>query len=219
MKKKFLALALTAVMALSLAACGGDTQSTDTDADTSGDESASGSQTYTVGIIQQVQHEALDAATQFLIAICRLLSIVFPDVLQSVVPGSVEADVPVDAAPEGDVHRHGDLRLQRMVFLGGPLHALRGQGDEVSVHFDPLVQSGQEFLQHGLHLVVRIVSQHHLKRHVPVEELSALVLLPLGLDRWFWSRFARSSPYRAGPLPHGFPGTGRGTSWSCMALF
>ena len=30
MKKKFLALALTAVMALSLAACGGDTQSTDT---------------------------------------------------------------------------------------------------------------------------------------------------------------------------------------------
>ena len=64
MKKKFLALALTAVMALSLAACGGDTQSTDTDADTSGDESASGSQTYTVGIIQQVQHEALDAATQ-----------------------------------------------------------------------------------------------------------------------------------------------------------
>lgn len=46
MKKKFLALALTAVMALSLAACGGDTQSTDTDADTSGDESASGSQTY-----------------------------------------------------------------------------------------------------------------------------------------------------------------------------
>ena len=32
MKKKFLALALTAVMALSLAACGGDTQSTDTDA-------------------------------------------------------------------------------------------------------------------------------------------------------------------------------------------
>ena len=64
MKKKFLALALTAVMALSLAACGGDTQSTDTDADTSGDESASGSQTYTVGIIQQVQHEALDAATR-----------------------------------------------------------------------------------------------------------------------------------------------------------
>ena len=64
MKKKFLALALTAVMALNLAACGGDTQSTDTDADTSGDESASGSQTYTVGIIQQVQHEALDAATQ-----------------------------------------------------------------------------------------------------------------------------------------------------------
>ena len=82
MKKKFLALALTAVMALSLAACGGDTQSTDTDADTSGDESASGSQTYTVGIIQQVQHEALDAATQG-----------FMDALNEALPGRVEFDV------------------------------------------------------------------------------------------------------------------------------
>ena len=62
--KKLVSSVLAASMVLSLAACGGDTQSTDTDADTSGDESASGSQTYTVGIIQQVQHEALDAATQ-----------------------------------------------------------------------------------------------------------------------------------------------------------
>ena len=62
MKKKFLALALTAVMALSLAACGGDTQ---TSGDTSTDDTASGDgQTYTVGIIQQMQHEALDAATE-----------------------------------------------------------------------------------------------------------------------------------------------------------
>ena len=65
MKKKLLALALTAVMALSLAACGGgnpDTTTPDTSdegAGTSGD-----GQTYTVGIVQQVQHEALDAATQ-----------------------------------------------------------------------------------------------------------------------------------------------------------
>ena len=66
MKKKFLALALTAVMALSLAACGGDTQSTDTDtsSDASGAETGGDGQTHTVGIIQQVQHEALDAATQ-----------------------------------------------------------------------------------------------------------------------------------------------------------
>ena len=75
MKKKFLALALTAVMALSLAACGGDTQSTDTDtsSDASGAETGGG-QTYTVGIIQQVQHEALDAATQgFQNALAELL--------------------------------------------------------------------------------------------------------------------------------------------------
>ena len=37
MKKKFLALALTAVMALSLAACGGDTQ---TSGDTSTDDTS-----------------------------------------------------------------------------------------------------------------------------------------------------------------------------------
>ena len=58
MKKKFLALALTAVMALSLAACS-NFQDADTGEDTSGDD-----QTYTVGIIQQEQHVALDAATE-----------------------------------------------------------------------------------------------------------------------------------------------------------
>ena len=73
MKKKFLALALTGVMVLSLAACGGsDTQTTD---DTSTDDTASGDgQTYTVGIVQQVQHEALDAATEgFVDALTELL--------------------------------------------------------------------------------------------------------------------------------------------------
>ena len=95
MKKKFLALALTAVMALSLAACGGDTQSTDTDADTSGDESASGSQTYTVGIIQQVQHEALDAATQG-----------FQDALTELLGDSVTID-PQNASGEGRAASEG----------------------------------------------------------------------------------------------------------------
>ena len=66
MKKKFLALALTAVMALRMAACGGDTQSTDTDtsSDASGAVTGGDGQTYTVGIIQQMQHVALDAATE-----------------------------------------------------------------------------------------------------------------------------------------------------------
>ena len=50
MKKKLLALALSAVMVLSLAACGGATTNT--------------KKTYTVGIVQLVQHPALDAATQ-----------------------------------------------------------------------------------------------------------------------------------------------------------
>ena len=66
MKKKLLALFLSGVMALSLAACGGDTGDTSCDTatdDTSGGESDT-AQTYTVGIIQQMQHEALDAATE-----------------------------------------------------------------------------------------------------------------------------------------------------------
>ena len=65
MKKKFLALALTAVMALSLAACGGgNTDTTTPDTSDEGAGTSGDGQTYTVGIVQQVQHEALDAATQ-----------------------------------------------------------------------------------------------------------------------------------------------------------
>lgn len=65
MKKKLLALALTAVMALSLAACGGgNTDTTTPDTSDEGAGTPGDGQTYTVGIVQQVQHEALDAATQ-----------------------------------------------------------------------------------------------------------------------------------------------------------
>ena len=61
MKKKLLALALSAAMTLSLAACG----SSGTPA-ASGSGSAGGSdgQTFTVGVCQLAQHPALDAATQ-----------------------------------------------------------------------------------------------------------------------------------------------------------
>ena len=72
--KKLLALALAGTMTLSLAACGGskaDTTTTDTaaaeetteTADTA-DAASTDVQTYTIGICQLVQHEALDAATQ-----------------------------------------------------------------------------------------------------------------------------------------------------------
>ena len=56
MKKKLRALTLAGVMALSLAACG-STEETQ-------DPAASGDGTYTIGICQLVQHDALDAATQ-----------------------------------------------------------------------------------------------------------------------------------------------------------
>ena len=69
--KKLLALALAGTMTLSLAACGGkaDTTATDTAAATTEtnadtDTASADGQTYTIGICQLVQHEALDAATQ-----------------------------------------------------------------------------------------------------------------------------------------------------------
>ena len=59
--KKFLALSVAAVLALSMTACGskaGDTQNADAT------EKSSSNAKYTVGICQLVQHEALDAATK-----------------------------------------------------------------------------------------------------------------------------------------------------------
>lgn len=56
MKKKLLALTLAAVMTFGLAACG-STEETQ-------EPAASGDGTYTIGICQLVQHDALDAATQ-----------------------------------------------------------------------------------------------------------------------------------------------------------
>ena len=62
MKKKFLALLLSGVMALSLAACGGSQDDAVSDDNT--DDTTADGKTYTVGIIQQQQHVALDAATE-----------------------------------------------------------------------------------------------------------------------------------------------------------
>ena len=53
--KKLISLVLAAVMALSLVACGSGSKDKDTD---------TGNKTYKVGVVQLVQHEALDAATK-----------------------------------------------------------------------------------------------------------------------------------------------------------
>ncbi|MGN0203953.1 MAG: ABC transporter substrate binding protein, partial [Coprococcus sp.] len=75
--KKVMALALALVMAGSLAACGGSSSetkapettapaesTTEAAAETEASAEAADGQTYTIGICQLVQHEALDAATQ-----------------------------------------------------------------------------------------------------------------------------------------------------------
>ena len=76
MKKKLIAMLLSAAMCLSLAACGqkADTPDTTDPAEPNGDAA-----TYTVGICQLVQHEALDAATQG-----------FIDALNEALPGQVK---------------------------------------------------------------------------------------------------------------------------------
>ena len=60
MKKKLLALALSAAMTLSLAACG----DSGTPAASGSGSAGSDGQTFTVGVCQLAQHPALDAATQ-----------------------------------------------------------------------------------------------------------------------------------------------------------
>jgi putative ABC transport system substrate-binding protein len=66
MKKKLLALTLAALMALSLAACGGTSDTADTgDTGTESTESTDSSGTvYKIGICQLAPHVALDAATE-----------------------------------------------------------------------------------------------------------------------------------------------------------
>ena len=79
MKKKMLALALAAVMTMSLAACGGSKADAPAEppADTSSDAETPAA-SYTVGICQLAPHPALDAATQG-----------FKDALEEALPGQV----------------------------------------------------------------------------------------------------------------------------------
>ena len=90
MKKKILALLLTALMVISLAACGGNAnQGGDAPAAPAQNEPAApadaggdtGAATYVVGISQLVTHDALDAATKG-----------FQDALNELLPGQVEFD-------------------------------------------------------------------------------------------------------------------------------
>ena len=79
--KKLLALVLTGVMALSLAACGAKEEAPAAPAASAPTASAPAAETYTVGICQLVQHVALDAATQG-----------FMDALNEALPGQVTFD-------------------------------------------------------------------------------------------------------------------------------
>ena len=75
---KVTAVAAASAMVLSLAACGGSSGTSSTPAPDSSTP-AEGTASYTVGICQQMTHEALDAATQG-----------FKDALNELLPGQVE---------------------------------------------------------------------------------------------------------------------------------
>ena len=82
MKKKILALALSAVMALRLPACGGSgSRSAPAASAPAASAAPAEGAKYTVGICQLVQHDALDAATQG-----------FKDAINEALPGQVEFD-------------------------------------------------------------------------------------------------------------------------------
>ena len=79
-KKKLAALALSGAMILTLAACGGTQGSAETPSSEPGVTTpAQGTASYTVGICQQMTHDALDAATQG-----------FKDALNELLPNQVE---------------------------------------------------------------------------------------------------------------------------------
>ena len=81
---KVTALAAASAMVLSLAACGGGTASTPAATTSAAPEAsapAEGAASYTVGICQQMTHDALDAATQG-----------FKDALNELLPGQVTFD-------------------------------------------------------------------------------------------------------------------------------
>ena len=76
---KVTALASASALVLSLAACGGSNGSTPASTAPEASAPAEGTTSYTVGICQQMTHEALDAATQG-----------FKDALNELLPGQVE---------------------------------------------------------------------------------------------------------------------------------
>lgn len=78
--KKILAIMMAAVMAVAMTACGGNSESaSDSGSESSTEESASSEstessgQTYTIGICQQMEHDALDQATQGFMDACTEL--------------------------------------------------------------------------------------------------------------------------------------------------
>ena len=81
MKKRLIALFCAALMMLTLVACGSGDDTASDPTPTPDDTTTPEVETYTVGICQLVQHDALDAATQG-----------FMDALNEALPGQVEFD-------------------------------------------------------------------------------------------------------------------------------
>ena len=74
--KKILAIMMAAAMATAMTACGGNSDSgseSSTEENASSESTESSGQTYTIGICQQMEHDALDQATQGFMDACTEL--------------------------------------------------------------------------------------------------------------------------------------------------
>ena len=99
--KKMLALLLALVMVLSLAACASSqpaaastetaetTETTEPAAEESAEAPAESGKTYTVGVCQLVQHEALDAATQMCFPFFGSIQRIYADATADIVAAAL----------------------------------------------------------------------------------------------------------------------------------
>ena len=73
--KKILAIMMAAAMGMAMTACGGnsDSETGESSSSDSAESSESSGETYTIGICQQMEHDALDQATQGFMDACTEL--------------------------------------------------------------------------------------------------------------------------------------------------
>ena len=105
MKKmnKILSVMMAAAMTVSMTACGGDTASDNTSASADNsaaatESAAAGStdgQKYTIGILQQLEHPALDARSRSLELLSQIMQLPLRSTTGQVLPEEISPELPI----------------------------------------------------------------------------------------------------------------------------